>query len=340
MVLSRMMTTNNSPQKKTIYDGTLAMKSLKGPKKNTLLVSYFIHHVRVFIASLGHLTRNPLASLMTSAVIAIALALPANMFIAINNVSDMSVGWDSSTIISLFLKTSISDKQAEDLAKQLRLHKDIESIKITTKEQGLKTFKELSGFGDALKYLTTNPLPVVIKVKPVIDPQRPDKINHLVAELRNKKEVEIAQLDMQWVKRLYSILALANQGVWIIGSLLALAVLLIIGNTIRLDIQNRREEIEVAKLIGASNAFIRRPFLYTGLWYGLSGGMLAWLLTTVSLQLLSAPVQQLANQYDSNFHLVGLSLDNALLMVAISCLLGLGGSWMAVGRHLSEIEPT
>ena len=314
--------------------------SRQGPKKHTLLVSYFIHHIRVFIASLGHLTRNPLASFMTSAVIAIALALPANMFIAISNVSDMSVGWDSSTIISLFLNTDVNEKQAEKLATKLRLHKDIESIKITTKEQGLKTFKELSGFGDALKFLTTNPLPIVIKVKPIVDPQRPDKINQLVDELRKKKEVELAQLDMQWVKRLYSILELANKAVWIIGSLLALAVLLIIGNTIRLDIQNRREEIEVAKLIGASDAFIRRPFLYTGLWYGLSGGMLAWLLTSVSLQLLSSPVQQLANLYDSNFHLTGLSLDHALSMVAISCLLGLGGSWMAVGRHLSEIEPT
>ena len=316
------------------------MASSQGPKKNTLMMSYFIHHLRVFIASLGHLTRNPLASFMTSAVIAIALALPANMFIAINNVSDMSVGWDSSALISLFLKTSVDEKQADKLANKLRLHKDIDSITITTKEQGLKTFKELSGFGDALKYLSTNPLPIVLNVKPIIDPQRPDKIDHLVTELKNQKEVELAQLDMQWVKRLYSILKLANQGVWIIGSLLALAVLLIIGNTIRLDIQNRREEIEVAKLIGASDAFIRRPFLYTGLWYGLSGGMLAWLLTSISLRLLSGPVEQLASLYNSNFHLTGLSLDNALSMIAISCLLGLGGSWMAVGRHLNEIEPT
>lgn len=312
----------------------------KGPNKNTLLVSYFIHHLRVFIASLGHLTRNPFASLMTSAVIAIALALPANMFIAINNVNNVSVGWDSSTLISLFLKTSVSEKQAEKLANQLRLHKEIESIKITTKAQGLKTFKELSGFGDVLDYLTINPLPIVLNIQPIVDLQHPDKINRLVNELRNKKEVELAQLDMQWVKRLYSILELANQGVLIVGSLLALAVLLIIGNTIRLDIQNRREEIEVSKLIGASDAFIRRPFLYTGLWYGLSGGLLAWLLTSISLHLLSGPVARLASLYDSNFHLTGLSLDNALLMVAFSCLLGLGGSWMAVGRHLSEIEPT
>lgn len=316
------------------------MESTQGPNKNTLVMSYFIHHLRVFIASLGHLSRNPLASFMTTAVIAIALALPANMFIAISNISDMSTGWDRSTLISLFLKTDVSQKQAEKLAEQLRLHKDIATIKIITKEQGLKRFRELSGFGDALKFLNDNPLPVVLNIQPIVDPARPDKINHLVKELKNKKEVDIAQLDIEWVKRLYSILQLANQAVWIVGSLFALAVLLIIGNTIRLDIQNRREEIEVSKLIGASDAFIRRPFLYTGFWYGLSGGLLAWLLTTVSLQLLEQPVRQLAALYDSNFHLSGLSLNNALIMVTFSCLLGLGGSWLAVGRHLNEIEPS
>ena len=316
------------------------MSASKKLKKNTLLVSYFIHHLRVFIASLGHLTRNPLASLMTSAVIAIALALPANMFIAINNVSDLSGEWDNLTLISLFLKTSVSQNQAESLAKQLRLHKDIDSINIISKEQGLNTFKELSGFGDALNYLSINPLPIVLNIQPIVDPKRPDKINHLVEELKIIKEVDLAQLDMQRVKRLYSILELAYQGVMIISGLLALAVLLIIGNTIRLDIQNRREEIEVSKLIGASDAFIRRPFLYTGLWYGLGGGLLAWLLTTISIQLISEPVGRLANLYDSHFHLSGLSLDNALFMVAFSCLLGLGGSWTAVGRHLSEIEPS
>lgn len=316
------------------------MKTSHSPKKNTLMMSYLIHHLRVFFASLGRLSRHPLATLMTSAVIAIALALPANMFIAINNVSDMSADWDSSTQISLYLHTHIDEKQAKKLASKLRLHKDISSIKITNKEQGLEQFKQLSGFGDALKFLNSNPLPIVLNIQPIVDPQKPGKIIALVEELKNIKEVELAQLDMQWVKRLYSILKLAHQGVWIIGSLLALAVLLIIGNTIRLDIQNRREEIEVSKLIGASDAFIRRPFLYTGLWYGLSGGLLAWLLTALSLHLLSGPVQQLATLYHSDFHLTGLNLNDIIMMITISCLLGLGGSWMAVGRHLSDIEPT
>jgi cell division transport system permease protein len=173
-----------------------------------------------------------------------------------------------------------------------------------------------------------------------VDQQRPDKVVHLVEKLQNENLVELAQLDMQWVKRLYTLLDVARRGVWIIGSLLSLAVLLIIGNTIRLDIQNRREAIEVSKLIGASDAFIRRPFLYTGMWYGISGGLLAWLLIAISLGIMADPVQKLAALYHSSYDLIGLSGSDISTLILMSCILGLGGSWIAVGRHLSDIEPS
>lgn len=278
--------------------------------------------------------------MMTTAVIAIALALPTGLYLGLNNVSGLSAGWDGSTQISLFLHTGVDENKAEILMNRLRLHNEIDRVDIITKKQGLEQFRQLSGFGDALKFLENNPLPVVLVVQPIVDPQRPDKINHLVKELQSDSLVELAQLDMQWVKRLYALLEIAYRGIWVIGSLLGLAVLLIIGNTIRLDIQNRRAEIEVAKLIGASNAFIRRPFLYTGLWYGITGGLLAWLLTTLSLNLLEQPVQKLAMLYHSSFKLSGLTADNILVLITISCTLGLLGSWLAVGRHLSEIEPS
>ncbi len=312
----------------------------KGPQKNTLIVSYLVHHLRVFIASLGDLTRHPMASFMTTAVIAIALAMPTGLYLALNNISGLSDGWDGSTKISLFLRTNVEEKKAQSLAKRLRLHNEIDHVTLISKELGLEQFRELSGFGDALKVLDENPLPIVLAVQPIVDPQRPDKITHLIKELEKEKLVELAQLDVQWVKRLYALLEIAQRSIWIIGSLLALAVLLVIGNTIRLDIQNRRAEIEVAKLIGASNAFIRRPFLYTGLWYGLSGGLLAWILTSVSLSFLEGPVQKLAVLYHSNFELSSLESSNILALIGISCSLGLLGSWLAVGRHLSEIEPS
>jgi len=287
----------------------------KGPQQNTLMVSYFVHHLRVFIASLGELTRHPMATLMTTAVIAIALALPTGLYLALNNIGGLSAGWDGSTQISLFLHTRVSEKKAQTFAKRLQRHNEIDKVKLISKKQGLEQFRELSGFGDALEFLDDNPLPIVLVVQPIVDPQRPDKITHLVKELEDEKLVELA-------------------------SLLGLAVLLVIGNTIRLDIQNRRAEIEVAKLIGASNAFIRRPFLYTGLWYGLIGGLMAWLLTALSLSFLEGPVQKLAVLYHSTFQLSGLEGSNILVLIGISCGLGLLGSWLAVGRHLSEIEPS
>lgn len=312
----------------------------KGPQTNTLFTSYLVHHLRAFVSSLGHLTRHPISTLMTSTVIAIALALPAGLYISLSNLGGISTGWDDSTQISLFLHTKVTEAQANKLAQRLKKHKQISQIKVISKKQGLEQFKRLSGFGNALKFLDGNPLPVVISVQPVVDPQRPDKITQLVKTLKNEKQVELAQLDMQWLKRLYAILEIAHRGIWIIGSLLALAVLLIIGNTIRLDIQNQRAEIEVIKLIGASNAFVRRPFLYTGLWYGLLGGLLAWLLTVVSLGMLEAPVQRLAGLYQSTFRLSGLGAHNVFALIGLSCLLGLSGSWLAVSRHLSKIEPS
>jgi cell division transport system permease protein len=312
----------------------------KGPQKNSKLVSYLSHHLQMFIASLGYLSRQPVSTLMTSAVIAIALALPAGLYVALDNISQLSAGWDSSTRISLFLKQDVDLKQAEKFATSLRQSKEIENVIIIDRDKGLKQFQSISGFGDAIEFLDENPLPHVITVQPVVEHQHPERVIHLVEALQQANQVELAQLDMQWVKRLYTLLDVARRGVWIIGSLLGLAVLLIIGNTIRLDIQNRREAIEVSKLIGASDAFIRRPFLYTGLWYGLSGGLLAWLLIAVSLGIMAEPVQQLAALYHSSYELSGLNYSNIITLIMISCGLGLGGSWLAVGRHLSEIEPS
>ena len=312
----------------------------RGSQYNSLVTAYFIHHARVLLGSLGHLTRHPLSSSMTMAVIAIALTLPAGLYLALNNISGLSAGWDSSTKISLFLHAKVSEKKAQTLVKRLRLHNEIDSINMISKEQGLEQFKQLSGFGDALQFLEGNPLPVVLVVQPIIDTEHPNRIDLLLKELESDKLVDIAQLDMQWVKRLYALLEIAHRIIWAIGGLLGLAVLLIVGNTIRLDIQNRRSEIEVSKLIGASNAFIRRPFLYTGFWYGFSGGLLAWLLTSLSLTMLAEPVEKLTLLYHSDFQLSGLSFGDTSGLIMISCGLGLLGSWLAVGRHLDEIEPS
>ncbi len=309
------------------------------PRKNRLS-SYFGNHLRVSLASLGRLYAQPVATLMTAAVIAIALALPAGLYIALDNVGQISSDWDGSTQISLFLYTHVKKRDAQKLMHHLEKHKNIKKIEFIDKEKGLEQFREISGFGDALKYLDSNPLPIVLVVYPNINNNQPDRTTALVKELGKNKLVELAQLDVQWVKRLYTFLEIANRTILVISSMLALAVLLIIGNTIRLDIQNRREEIEVSKLIGASDAFIRRPFLYTGIWYGAIGGTLAWIITQISLLLMENPVHKLALLYHSDFRLSGLGAGNTLLLILFSCLLGLVGSWIAVSRHLKEIEPS
>ena len=308
--------------------------------RSTPVKAYFVNHLRTLIGSLGFLSRNALSSGMTMAVIAIALALPAGMYVLLANLSNVSVGWDNSAQISVFLKPGVSELQADSLANKLRLYDDIENVSLIHKDKALDEFQRASGFGDAIEALGENPLPHVLAIQPIVDPQRPDKLNHLVKELRQLNQVDIAQLDLQWVKRLYTMLEIAHRGIWVISLLLGIAVLLVVGNTIRLDIQNRRQEIEVTKLIGATNAFIRRPFLYTGFWYGICGGILAWILTSVSIGLIEDSVARLAVLYNSDFQLVGLSGDETLLLIGMSCILGLLGSWLAVSRHLHEIEPS
>jgi len=308
--------------------------------KNSPFKAWLTNHARTLIASLGTMTRQPASSLMTIAVIAIALALPSGMFVLLNNASHVSIGWDNSAQISVFLKPDVSEKNARKLMGKLRLYEDITSVSMINKDQALKEFKKISGFGSALESLGDNPLPHVITIQPVVDATRPDKIRHLIKQLNKLKEVELAQLDLQWVQRLFAMLEIAQRGIWVIASLLGIAVLLVVGNTIRLDIQNRREEIEVTKLIGGTDAFIRRPFLYTGLWYGITGGLFAWLLTSLSIGLLDGAVENLASLYNSGFQLHGLSFSEALSLIGFSCFLGLTGSWIAVGRHLSDIEPS
>jgi len=296
--------------------------------------------MRASVATLGRLYMQPVATMMTVAVIAIALALPVGMYISLTNIGQLSSGWDGSTQISLFLHTSVTQDDAQKLTQRLEKHKNIKKIELIDKATGLEQFKEISGFGDALKYLDNNPLPIVLVIHPKMQANEPDMTTALVEELGKNPLVELAQLDVQWVKRLYTFLEIANRGILVISSMLAIAVLLVIGNTIRLDIQNHREEIEVSKLIGASDAFIRRPFLYTGLWYGIFGGIVAWFITLISLLLMEDPIHKLALLYHSDFRLSGLGFSNTLLLILISCLLGLTGSWLAVSRHLKEIEPS
>ena len=304
------------------------------------LAQHALRHAQVLLSTLGRLYRNRLTSLMTAAVIGIALALPTGLYVALANLQQISGGFNNAAHITLFMRASVDDRQTAALAQQLAGLSGIAKVTAVTRAQALAEFRQLSGFGAALDALDENPLPAVIVVQPAAADATPEAVQGLLDRLRLLPEVELAQLDMQWVKRLYAFLTLGRRGILLIGALLGLSVLLIVGNTISLDIQNRRDEIEVIKLIGATDAFVRRPFLYSGFWYGLGGGLIAWLLVDGALLLLRGPVQQLASLYGSGFSLATLGGFGTLQLLVSSTVLGLLGSWLAVGRHLDAIEPT
>lgn len=301
---------------------------------------YLLRHAQVALNSLGRLYRAPAASLMTAAVIGIALALPSGLYLLTGNLQRLSTQWDGGANLSVFLQQNVSIKQAQALKTKLQGWPEVEQLQLITPQEALAEFRQLSGFGDALDVLDENPLPVVLALKPVTSASDADSAARLLERLQKLPEVELAQLDLQWVKRFNAIVDIVRRSIWVMASLLGLAVLLITGNTIRLEIQNRRDEIEITKLIGATSAFIRRPFLYGGLWYGISGAILAALLVELAFLQLREPVRQLAGLYQSGFSLQTLSLSEAMSLLLAGALLGLLGAWLAVGRHLAAIEPS
>lgn len=290
------------------------------------------------MGALGRLARQPFASLLTVLVIAVTLALPAAMHLIIKNVESVSGSWANALDFSVYLASGASADDAARLTELIGSRADVEQVTLIPADRALEEFKSLSGFGAALDQLAANPLPHTIVVRPsAANTEQSMALLH--EELSNLPEVELVQVDTEWVQRFHAILDMLERAIVIGAALLGAVIIVVIGNTIRLDIQNRREEIEVTKLIGASNAFVRRPFLYSGLWYGLGGGLLALLLVAYGLVALREPASRLAGLYDSSFSIVALSLPESLAIVATGVLLGLTGSWLAAARHMRRIEP-
>lgn len=301
---------------------------------------WFNQHLRTFRETLSRLRATPLPSTMTVAVIGISLALPSALHVLTENLRAMTGGWDQTAAISLFLDPRIDDQQATHLADQLRGWGEIARINLITRDQALAEFRDLGGFEDALDKITKNPLPIVLAVYPVPEHAGPDRLALLQARLLELPEADFARMDTLWLQRLQAILDLVQVAALLLGGLLGIGVLLIVGNTIRLEILNRRIEIEVMELVGATAAFIRRPFLYTGAWYGLLGGLTAWFLVTLALLVLQGYVSRLASLYHSEFRLAGLGFSDTGSMLGAGILLGLIGSWLAVNHHLRGNKPT
>ena len=300
---------------------------------------WLMQHAQACVFSMGQLFKTPLNTLLTTAVIGIALSLPAGFYLLLENCQSVASNWDNSAEISLFLKLDIDEERTLTLMEELRQFKGVVSVEHISKDAALHEFQRQTGFNQALNALEFNPLPAIILLQPALDQFSSDESDLLLQKLRALPEVDTAQFDRQWIQRLFAIIKIVRQGVIVLSILLALAVFLIVGNTIRLAVYNRRTEIEVNKLFGATEAFIQRPYLYSGLFHGAGGSLLAWVLLSLSLLLLDAPVARLAGLYSSDFTLQGLSFVEFLLLFTDGGALGLLGSWVSVKRHIKAIEP-
>ena len=290
-------------------------------------------HRVAFQSSLQRLKHTPIANFLTITVIALALTLPTGLYLVLQNIQSAAESLPKTTQIALFLKVETTEQDAQTLLKELKNHPDIALLHYISPEEGLSQFEEHTGVNNLLSKLTKNPLPAVIEVTPTQQASNEQALEALIASLKKHSVIDDAVLDMAWVKRLQSIVSYAKQVSDVLLFIFSAAVLLIIGNTIRLSLQRYRQEIEVLQFIGATPTFIRRPFLYMGFFYGLYATTLAWLMIHGALWWLQSSAEELAALYQSHFQLQGLSFSDSFDFLLVGTLLGITGAWLAVRRN-------
>ena len=303
------------------------------------MTSWFTRHLQTLVGSLGRLAQAPIANSLTVLVIGIALALPASLHVLVDNALTVSSGWASEIDVAVYLKHGTTADEAKRVADRIGQRRDVANVEFVDADSALASFREQSGFGPALDALEENPLPHLLVIRPGADFATAPHAASIADDIGKLPEVEYVQLDTEWVSRLHAILETVRRAVLMAGALLGIGVMVIVGNTIRLDIENRRQEIEVTKLVGGSDGFVRRPFLYSGFWYGLGGGLVAWLIVVLVVLLLSGPVGRIAGLYGSSYSLAGLDAEASVALLAAGIALGWAGSYFAATRHLRAIEP-
>jgi cell division transport system permease protein len=306
---------------------------------SSALGTYGAHHVRAFLAALGRLARAPFGSVLTLLVIAVALSLPLGLQLFLSNVRAATGGFANAVDLSVYLKTDVPVAKAEQLAKSARAHAGVAQVDLISADAALAQFRAYSGFGAALGVLNNNPLPNVLHVHPTEEAKSSSALEALRGYFAAWPEVDLVQIDAQWVQRFDAILQLSWQLLLITAAVLGAGVIAVIGNTVRLEIDSQRSEIEVVKIVGGSHRFVRRPFLYEGVLYGLGGALLAWAIAAGALVLLAPPVATLAKSYGSHFVLLGPSLQDLEVLLGAGIVCGWVGAWVSATRHLHRIEP-
>jgi cell division transport system permease protein len=302
------------------------------------LYAYRDQHAQALFSSLGRLVASRLNALLTVIVLSISISLACGFYLLIMNTKQLTVDLESSNQISLFLHDDVSLASANRLANGIKLDPSVQMVKVITKEQALKEFEDFSGFGDAVRALEKNPLPIVLQVIPKNSLEEGQNVETLVENFKQAAEVDFAQLDLHWVKRLQTMIEVSQCAMILMGILLSLAVLVITGNTIRLEFHTRRDEIIIAKLVGATNSFVQRPFLYSGFWIGFFSGINAWFIVTLMMLILKQSVEKLSMLYNSSFHLLFMGFFETLALIFVSSMLGIVGSWVVVQIQLQQLK--
>ena len=293
-------------------------------------------HIQPLRMVLARMRQNLLGTVLICCVMGVTLSLPAVLFTIVDNLGQVAGGVESKPQLSLFLKLDASSSAKEAIAEKLKKHTDIAKYEFVSKESAWEQMQQNANTADISASLNKNPLPDAYFVTP--KEINPKNVGRLQKEMQQWDGVELAQVDSNWIKRLDTVLKLGKKAIFVLVALLGFALIAVIGNTIRLQIMTQLEEIEVSKLIGATNQFIRRPFLYAGTLYGLGGGLAAWLIVLAVVQLFNTSVTEIADLYASQFRL---SMPNAIITIAMllsAVTLGWLGSFVAVNRSLAKIE--
>ena len=300
---------------------------------------YWARHAQALLGSLGRLARSPFATFLTVLVIGLALALPLALELLVINASTATGNVVNAIDVSVYFKQGVPLAKVRERAAEAAQHPGVGAVEVISADDALKEFREYSGFGAALQALQQNPLPHVLHVRPAARAMSPAALEALKGYFAAWSDVDTVQVDAEWVQRLNAILELLKRVLLVSAALLGIGVLAMVGNTVRLEIQNRRAEIEVVKLVGGSNAFVRRPFLYTGVIYGLAGALVAWIIIAAVILALGQPIAGLAQLYGSRYVLMGPAAREVFGLLGAGAALGWLGAWVSSTRHLRRIEP-
>lgn len=296
------------------------------------MLAWLANHRQVSSETLVALLANWVTSAMTWLVLGIALALPVFLYLVLINIVALRGDFDGNPRISIYLQQDATVSETEQTHRLIRDHPDTLEVKFITSDEALADFQSRSGFGDVLNSLERNPLPSVIELTP--KNTEPYVLRQRVLEIEVLPFVDLVVVDFAWIERLFAFIAFGERVAWALSLILSLGVLLVVGNTIRLAIESRRTEIEVVKLVGGTDNFVRRPFLYLGFWYGLGGAMTAWVLVQTCLLFLAGPVELIAQSYQDDYSLQGLTAMEGVALCLAGSTLGMLGAVFAVSKHL------